>query len=397
MGKWQRKPPSFPPPTEPNLREELREVAAAEEALEQLLESIEAREAAAELAHEQPPRELPPNIIYPIPIPTLPPPPPVPPDPECIPQKLLYVMQDNGVLSIFDAETGQSERNVLISGEEGVYRLGLDPKTGKVFVSYEYDADDNEQDQLFIYNPEDNTIMTLTVGMYPQAAAVDTDRQLVYIPNGDFYALGGSISVLDNVTNTLTTIPVNGFPMFGYVDPAAGDVYFPGYNANGYQVSIFKWDYAAQTLSTIFNQSVPFLSAGADMEQGLIFIAGYGGSLTIFNIASGTHITIPSPADLSNVNYDPVRGLYFLVGDMSDLYTYDPATGIFTLVVALNHDLYGYWDTTYDPDTDLLYTSTRRGLLIAYNTTTWDEVFSIDTDVEGYKDIEMISVCKDWA
>jgi hypothetical protein len=413
MGKWKRLPDNPPTPS-PTQETPLERTIAAEEAA-----VLAAEERALEALAEAAP--IPPLIPFVPPLPAAEPLPPEPAPTTCIHsvQTYLYVTTTDGFLYILDPLTGAEINHYRIidealAGSGTSNFITIDPVTGMVYLSNFYNAADYGTN-VQVANDE-GILATINVGNNPGPAAIDTRRGLLYQSNLNNLPppVNSSISVIDLHTNTVIgtiTFPVGERPILPIVDPITGEAYVVGdaENPDSGQSEVILWHIDPESLTVTRLQVLPVAYVSnitADFAHDAIYIAGgaTGQSyIAHYNISQDTlNIYYLPDYSFANLVYDPTNERIYLTGsyqDDPDIFIFDPAhPGALTPASIPSSSNFGY-GTDLDPEHHILYVVRDTGLA-AYNTTTWQLLFThdfgSDQSISPF-DVKLGYRCDQWA
>jgi DNA-binding beta-propeller fold protein YncE len=380
MGKWRIPPvvsPGNPGPAAVPLTPSERKVAAEEKKI-----------AEAIAAAEQP---LPPvvPIVPPLPTPVIP---PVPSPPEECGKARLYATSTDDLLYTLDPVTGEVLSTLFLdlSGSQDMVEnfLATNKKTGEIYVSNYFDVrvgPDGPGNTVDVVSKDGEITSSIVVGEFPYAAGVDEERNLLYVPS---FGGDNTVHIVDLGADTVIAtvmLPDDGVPKSVMVDPATHAVYVGGDDANGaalwridpdtYQVTLL-----GEMVNTTFDIATP------DFAHDKIYAAGVENGTPVwvtFDLASQDAEVIHYPGEeVSNMVYDPVKNVvYFLTTDPGDgltyLYEFDhEREAPFKRLMQLN-SVYGL---DLDPERHILY-SIDDDSVVAYDTDTWEQLFSTPTGV----------------
>jgi YVTN family beta-propeller protein len=194
-------------------------------------------------------------------------------------------------VAIVDPATDRVVANVSV----GIYPDGaaVDPGTGDVFVLNEIS---NDVTVLVNTTPTE----TIGLGMSPLGSAYDNETGKLFIADPD----GNEVLVISTVTNEIiATVPVGDYPMAVTFDNRSGDIFVSDALSN--QVSVLSGA-TASLVATVPVGSEP-MGLATDPAQGLVFVANYlSSNVTVISSANDQVLrTIPVGAEPDSLVFDP--------------------------------------------------------------------------------------------
>jgi outer membrane protein assembly factor BamB len=372
MGKWQRKPPSSEAVIPEEQVRQIEQEIAREEA-------VIAREEAV-LAEEI--REL--TLLTP----TVPYIPPLPVNPEVIPTLSpacthvathVYALSDASILYIFDQATGALQSTVSIGneGNSGIF-MTYDAVQRKIYLSGPSLTGSLESNEVYVFdNDLSRVTQTIIGGADPMITGVDPVHDLLYIPNANYDQTGdGSLYIVDAATGALiatVTVGTGNNSFFAWPDLDNGAVYILTTSPTP-DLSIWRMDaetYALTLVTTYEDSGLSF--AVADLPRGKIYILEF--DVIIVDLYTGNVQHIPIGLNTGILGIDPVSGL-LLLASPTDVYTFNPATSVVTLLASITDDAYLGLGSQYSVTDNIFYVATYNGYVYGYDITTGEPVFT---------------------
>jgi DNA-binding beta-propeller fold protein YncE len=388
MGRWKKSPTNLPKVEKPHSllqkEEALAEEIVREEARLEALEAV----AASLIDAQQPHVPYEPPVVRPI---------PVPPTPEsvCLAyEKHLYASSNNKI-SVLDPLTGTVENAAAIGGGDSHYDyFTFDPATGKLYVNGDYGVNDVE-----VYDIMGHLLYTLSFSENNDKKyhwfTPDPDRHLMYMY--DWYTQ--DIDIMDTDTDELIGTTQAPYTIYAQLlDPVTGDLYLVS-NIDGNDGQILRLDGVTHELSVL--RTIPM---DMDSFSAVLFVYDRKIYLTpqspeglyVYDIDANTWTELVDDEIYYPV-YDEVQNrIYMLRSD--EIHVYDVLTGDYYMAVKYPEG--GGFNGTaraFDPDTQTLYLVTDNEEVIAYDTTTWQQLF-VTPPLDLYEPLLVLGkYCTQWS